>query len=120
MTDKSISYLSEFCRLFCKKNIDCQQRSHIEECKIYNAVYCALEWAENNLCNPWVGVYERLPMIDQNVIVTNEHFPDSVWFSSRVDDPYLLKYLSVDENGFHTLPSSHKITHWMPIIRPNT
>lgn len=90
---------------------------------ILSAIYCAAEGKENNAPirpienppNEWVSVNERLPEVDNSVLV---HIIDT--FDNR-ENIVITKYtiglnLKMEWLGFEH--NSFKVTHWMPLPEP--
>lgn len=58
----------------------------------------------------WVSAKDRLPDLEDSVLVRNEKDPEDMWFAHRTDR----KDVVVDKNGF-AVGYNKEITHWQKI-----
>lgn len=58
----------------------------------------------------WVSVKDRLPDLDDSVLVRNENDPEDMWFAHRTDRNDVV----VDKNSF-AVGYNSEITHWQKI-----
>lgn len=58
----------------------------------------------------WISVKDRLPNLEDSVLVRNENEPEDMWFAHRTDRNDVV----VDKNGF-AVGYNSEITHWQKI-----